>query len=414
MPKPRILLKEGRPDLFAELDVEKNIEMGIDVEYLTTGSGSVYWVCKYDHKWRNAVYNRNVGADCRICRKVKYGVNDLFSQRKDLVAEWDYEKNSELNIMDYSYGSDKVVWWQCSKCSYSWEKKIMHRSQGSGCPECKYGQMNIKQYGSKRSKPLLDDPILLSEWDYEKNGDINPKSMPRNSHKYAWWICRFDNRHKWEVQIIARAKDGRNCPVCNNRKIIVGVNDIPTTHPKLLDSWDYDKNIISPANFSFGSRTSVWWKCVEGHSWKAPIKTRFRGSGCPDCNSVTSNIQKEFYQEILKVILDLKIDKRLPVRFKSLKSLSVDMISREYNVVIEYDGIYYHSGARSEKGLQYHLDHDTEKTKALLEAGYKVVRIRENALQYLELENDNLVQFSYFLKQSKEDVVNKIMEWLES
>ena len=412
MPKPRIPLKAGRPDLFAELDVEKNTEMGIDVDYLTTGSGSVYWVCQYGHKWRNAVYNRNVGADCRICRKVKYGVNDLFSQRKDLVAEWDYEKNSDLNIMDYSYGSDKIVWWQCSRCSHSWEKKIMHRSQGSGCPQCKHGQKSSKRYDSKRPKPLLDDPALLSEWNYEKNGDMDPKTMPRNSHKYAWWICRFDSRHQWRVQIIARAKDGRNCPVCNNRKIVVGINDIPTTHPELLKDWDYEKNILSPEHFSFGSRTSMWWKCLEGHSWKAPIKARFRGNGCPDCNGVTSEIQKEFYREIMRYIPDLQIDKRLPIRFKSLKTLSVDMVSKENKLVIEYDGIYYHSGARSEKELQYHLDHDSEKTNALLNAGYKVVRIRENTLQHLDLEHDNLMQLSYLVKQDKTETIISIVDWL--
>ncbi len=46
------------------------------------------------------------------------------------------------------------------------------------------------------------------------------------------------------------------------KKVVVGVNDIKTTHPNLLDEWDYEKNNklrIFPEKVSHGSHEKVWW-----------------------------------------------------------------------------------------------------------------------------------------------------------
>ena len=54
--------------------------------------------------------------------------------------------------------------------------------------------------------------------------------------------------------------------------------------PKLLDEWDYEKNVpLLPDYFSRGSNQKVWWKCKNGHSWQAQISNRCNGTGCPKC-----------------------------------------------------------------------------------------------------------------------------------
>lgn len=92
--------------------------------------------------------------------------------------------------------------------------------------------------------------------------------------------------------------------------------------------------------------------------------------------------------------------------------MSVDMISIASNVVIEYDGEYYHSGKRSGKGLQHHLDHDSAKTQALLNAGYGVIRIRENGLQHLNMTDERLMQISYKNGDLMDAGVDKICGYL--
>jgi hypothetical protein len=59
------------------------------------------------------------------------------SDNAQLMAEWNWEKNSELNFdpKTLTLGSNKKAWWKCSK-GHEWQASIGHRSQGRGCPYC--------------------------------------------------------------------------------------------------------------------------------------------------------------------------------------------------------------------------------------------------------------------------------------
>lgn len=68
----------------------------------------------------------------------------------------------------------------------------------------------------------------------------------------------------------------------------MGKNKIPIseTHKKLIDAeWDYEKNNklgLDPTKLTYGSGKKVWWKCKNGHEWKASCLNR-RETGCPYC-----------------------------------------------------------------------------------------------------------------------------------
>ena len=55
-------------------------------------------------------------------------------------------------------------------------------------------------------------PYLLGEWDYEKNTDISPEYISRNSMRKVWWKCSFG--HSWKGKISERAIDGKGCREC--------------------------------------------------------------------------------------------------------------------------------------------------------------------------------------------------------
>lgn len=44
-----------------------------------------------------------------------------------------------------------------------------------------------------------------------------------------------------------------------------------TSDPDLSREWDGEKNTLSPADLTAGSRAKVWWRCPKGHSYDAAI-----------------------------------------------------------------------------------------------------------------------------------------------
>lgn len=87
---------------------------------------------------------------------------------------------------------------------------------------------------------------------------------------------------------------------------------------------------------------------------------------------------------------------------------------------IEYDGYYFHSGVLSGDKVGDYLK-DKQKTQALLDAGYKVIRIREEnyagKLDFLELEDENLLQLNHvYSNQLKPDTfdsaIKEMKKWV--
>lgn len=64
---------------------------------------------------------------------------------------------------------------------------------------------------------IIDNPTLMSEWNFEKNDTLGlkPTTLTVGSHQKAWWICL--KGHKWQV-VIANRNRGRGCPYCSGRR----------------------------------------------------------------------------------------------------------------------------------------------------------------------------------------------------
>ena len=103
------------------------------------GFKPVWWLCdKCGHKWLASPNNcRKVGG-CPWCSDsvLKTGVNDLATLYPQLLTEWDYKKNKDLNSKNILPGSGQTAWWKCSKCDYEWKTYVRSRTQGRGCLHC--------------------------------------------------------------------------------------------------------------------------------------------------------------------------------------------------------------------------------------------------------------------------------------
>ena len=122
---------------------------------------------------------------------------------------------------------------------------------------------------------------LLREWDTARNAPLTPQAVTYGSHTPVWWRC--ENGHEWEAVVYTRTH-GSGCPFCAGKKAQAGFNDLATQYPELARQWDYTKNIpVLPADVTTGSHRLVWWKCEKGHSWRASVRSRVSGNGCPVC-----------------------------------------------------------------------------------------------------------------------------------
>ena len=273
-------LAEDFPDIAKQWHPTKNGNTTPDMVAARINR-KAWWIGPCGHEWEAAISSRTKGVGCPFCRNLYAleGYNDLTTTHPDLVKEWNYERNGNLKPSEVTYGSHKKVWWKCSK-GHEWEDTVRDRTTGKECPYCT-NQKVLSGYNDLATVK----PEVASEWNYEKNGKLTPDQVKYTANKKVWWIC--SKGHEWNAYVFNRSK-GVGCPICTNRSVLEGFNDLASTHPKLVKEWNYEKNgRILPTSVTAGSNKSVWWKCEKGHEWKSNIKSRVNGNNCPYCSNQT-------------------------------------------------------------------------------------------------------------------------------
>lgn len=303
-------------------------------------------------------------------------MSNLLKDNKDLMSEYNYEKNENIVLENITLGSSKKIWWRCLTCNNEWEATPKNRFRGgTGCPLC-----GLKKIGINHNKSLIDNkgslfdivPNLAKEWDYEKNYPLTPNDVTAGSKKKVWWICQ--KGHKWESAICNRT-GGSGCIYCTRQKTIIGENDICTTNPELLKEWDYEKNIgIKPEELMSGSNKKVWWKCPLGHSWKTSVAKRNEGTGCPHCYSEYGTSFPE--QAILYYLSKItEVESR-----RKVENQEIDVYLPLFNIGFEYDGSYYHETEKSKI--------KEKKKNAIIEKnGISLYHIKESNKNYFDEHN---------------------------
>lgn len=204
-------------------------------------------------------------------------MSNFLKDNIELMEQWDYEKNQNLNLDKLTLGSGKVAWWKCEK-GHSYDASIKSKTIGNlKCPICSNRRI-LKGYNDLATT----NPELLSDWDYEKN-TISPDEITAGAEKMIWWKC--PNNHSYQSFAFNRKK-GVGCPYCDGKKVLVGYNDLATTNPGLAKEWDYKKNSnLKPTDITAGSHKKVHWICPNGHEWIVSVKERNMGQNCPYCSN---------------------------------------------------------------------------------------------------------------------------------
>jgi cytochrome c-type biogenesis protein CcmH/NrfF/very-short-patch-repair endonuclease len=247
------------------------------------------WVASEDFRKLHAAKNHI---------KLEESISFLFPK---ITQDWHPTKNEPLLPKYFLPGSNKKVWWKCSKGDdHEWESQIADRClNNTGCPICS----NKKIVLSNCLATL--NPELAKEWHPSKNGKLTPYDVGIGSNKRIWWKCNKGDGHEWRTSVTHRASRGSGCPVCSNKKIIPS-NSLAVLNPQLAKEWHTTKNgKLTPYNIGIGSNKKVWWKCNKGddHEWKAVLVNRHNGIGCPICSNqkvVKSNSLATLDSELAK------------------------------------------------------------------------------------------------------------------
>lgn len=152
--------------------------------------------------------------DVHIVLDIKLYKEKMISRHlhpKELLLEWDYDKNTispDMIALRYS----KKVWWKCCN-NHQWKSSPDNRfkhSPFSRCPYCT-GQLVAKGETDLATK----FPDILNDFNFEKNRK-SPDQIHWGSTQKIWWKCHICG-HEWRCQVSNRTKIGCGCPKCHGR-----------------------------------------------------------------------------------------------------------------------------------------------------------------------------------------------------
>lgn len=329
------------------------------------GSGSrfkVLWECENGHEWYAYINDRcKRNSGCPYCSGAQVSLeNSIFVTESELCKEWNYNKNVKISPKQVSKGSNKKVWWICSK-GHEWEELVYIRINGSKCPIC--------------SSLVNTNPQLYKQWNYDKNKNIEPYNIVAGSGKKVWWMC--EKGHEWKASVNSRNR-GSNCPYCSGKKVC-NDNCLATLRPDLAKEWDQNKNGITPHEITIGSSKKFWWICSEcNHSWESTVTNRFHGNGCPQCKESKG-------EKTVRVILEsFDVNFKRQYEFNNLIGVGGKFLRFDFAIfnsmnqlicLIEYDGEYHFHKFYEDDNHEIIVEHDRRKNVFCHENKIPLIRI---------------------------------------
>lgn len=338
-------LQDNYPDLAKQWHSTRNNNLKPS-NISSKAKQKVWWQCEKGHEWEAAIYSRTTGVGCPICNKelrssfpeqaIYYYLSKNF---KNVINSYKISGQTEIDVYieDINLGIEydgeawhKKVERDIRKNLICKEKNItLIRVREEKCPplndetfcigvNCKstnsleYAIRKIYEYIDKniialkcvdinidRDTSAINDlfinkiknnnllktyPKIAKEWHPIKNGKMIPDMVTSTSGKKVWWLGKCG--HEWQARIYMRVVKQTSCPICTNRQVLAGFNDLATLNPKLAEEWHPTKNgQLKPTDVNVATSQKAWWMCDKGHEWQASMNNRYKknGTNCPYC-----------------------------------------------------------------------------------------------------------------------------------
>ena len=321
-------LKDNCPAIAAEWHKDNDLMVG---DVLRGSSYVAKWQCgECGHVWEQIV-NERTRSKSKRCPKCNLTAPtpSLDVTHPHLIEYW----GNPDSILNYTYGSDKMVMWQCKKCGHDWQQEIRTACEKKNefCSSC------------RKSKP--------------------------KPPKIIWLKCE-GCKHEWRGELQEK------CPQCSNESHKKHVTQkLSELLPQWEAYWHKDNNKEMSELFK-SSNYKAKLICVQcGQVFTRKIDDYFRRRRlgvlkcrCNDCmrnNSASTSFPEQ------TIYFYIKQEWQDAQTRAIICGHEADVYIPSLKVCIEYDGQRFH---KSEKACLK----DEKKTLAWQQQGYRVIRMREN------------------------------------
>lgn len=284
---------------------------------------------------------------CPYCTGVRVALDTSLEYKfPNIAVEWHPKKNGALKPSEITARSNKVVWWVCEK-GHSYQMSPDTRiGHDRGCNQCsKFGSSQETRIYCELKRCFPDTkfrqqiygveidiliPSLKIGIEYDgafyhqdrQSNDLKKNSVVGNEGLTLIRVREKPLTKVTDLDVISRqraiSKADMNdlissiCKVApETAPIAVSYlsqrqfaneddykrylsyfpspfpeNSLAETHPDIAAQWDTEKNgVLSPYNFTHGSKYRAFWLCQNGHSHRATINTKVThfGSGTKGC-----------------------------------------------------------------------------------------------------------------------------------
>lgn len=400
----------------------------------------------------------------------------LFESELPALQWWDYERNDEAALRNVTTRATRECFWKCPVCDQHFSAQVYEMTSRPSCPDCEVKRKKEweGEYEVWKVTPVVDVPALLSawaddgdprsvmvaegsplrrfrceqghhprispltflhggcphcrgahtaatskqwladtlpeiasQWHPTRNGKLTPHDVVWDSKRTVWWKADCCG-HEWQDSVRDRDKYQRlRCPTC---RTILG--SLAWRDPGLAAEWS-PSNPVSPWKVRPHEATNFVpeWVCATEptHVWTMALSSRSNGSECPECRQHgKSRVELDHHLAATETFGAARSGVLLRNDdFTSRNSWTVDICINidGLTLVIEYDGACWH--ASEAKALI-----DESKTRDLLAAGYAVVRLREDALSPLAIDDPRYKELRvYSTAPRPQAVMDEIRDW---
>lgn len=315
---------------------------------------------------------------CPYCSGYKKHVIDFIKKAKKIHGDkYDYSKVKYLN------NSTKVLI-ICPKHGEFHQKPNNHLN-GNSCPNCKHNHKKNNIEFIKKSKKIHGN-----KYDYSNVEYLNSKSKIKIiCPKHGEFYQTPNNHYRY------------GCNKCGNelssKKQLSNIDDLILNFTNIHD----DKYIYKKQSYN-GYDNKIKIICPKHGEFYQTPHNHSQGKGCKKCSHLTSKPEEEisgFLKNKLKIKNVIKNTKKI------IKPYELDIYLPDYNLAIEYCGLYWHSNK--------FRDNNYHRKKYLLckKKGIKLLTIFEDEWIYKTDIVKNIIKNSLVSKKKIESdniIINEI------
>nr|WP_276537499.1 zinc-ribbon domain-containing protein [Bacillus infantis] len=300
-----------------------------------------------------------------------------------------------VKVTDLPRGSNVRVTKVCDDCGkhVNNQYKIILdlRRDGDGKDRCKKCG-NIRRGGIQKNSVSYENSLefcaRLNKQDYlleefSRKNSRTPNNIAYKSNDSFFWNCKTCHG-EYKTKLSNRA-NGKNCPFCSGRKVLLGYNDLWTTHPHIASLLN-DKN--RGYEITAGSNRKENFKCAECELVQAKIvwNVNRQGFSCSRCGDGLSYAEKFLFSLLSQIGLNFEREKR----FDWSDGRYFDFFIPP-NTIVETHGLQHYSeqgfGSLNGRTLTEEIKNDQYKLQLAKNNGitnYVILDCKESNMEYLK------------------------------